>query len=124
MEILTKSIGHKWFFVLRGRIGTCQNVEQIFGELYGRLGPKSVGGLPVASPLRCRELPAQVAACSLNCARYASLGSARQRPTAWIKERNLAIAGPPRKIYLQMSSPVRNDDESYVTELQIPVRPV
>jgi DNA-binding transcriptional MerR regulator len=149
MEILTKSTGPKWLVGLRGKIDAYQSVGQLFGEVYGRLGPKSAGGLPVAiwhdseyresdidaeagvlldspipvePPLHCRELPVQEAACYVYRGSYASLGSAYQRLTAWIEARNLAIAGPAREIYLQMSSPVRQDDETYVTELQIPVK--
>lgn len=149
MEILIKSTPAQWLVAMRGKIENYSGVGQLFGEVYGRLGAKAGAGLPVAiwhdneyresdidaeagilldnpipvaSPLECRELPAQDVACYVHRGSYASLGGAYQRLTAWIEERNLAMAAPPREIYLHMSSPVRQDDESYITELQIPVR--
>ncbi|MCU1312735.1 MAG: MerR family transcriptional regulator, partial [Acidobacteriaceae bacterium] len=31
------------------------------------------------------------------------------------------VAGPIRELYLHLSMPVRQDDDSYVTEIQVPV---
>ena len=40
----------------------------------------------------------------------------------WMTENGYTIVGPVREVYLHMSKPVRQDDESYVTEIQVPVR--
>ena len=39
----------------------------------------------------------------------------------WIEANGYHIAGPNREVYLHCTSPVRQNDESYVTEIQFPV---
>ncbi len=149
MEILVKTTLPKWLVSTRETIANYAAVGQLFGEVYGTLGAKAAGGLPVAiwhdaeyresdvdaeagvlldgqvavsGRLQCRELPAVEAACYVHRGSYRDLTGAYRRLTAWMEERGLAIAGPPREIYLHVTMPVRQDDDSYVTELQFPVR--
>jgi DNA-binding transcriptional MerR regulator len=149
MEILVKSSGPKWLVSVRETITSYAAVGQLFGEVYPALGAKAAGGLAVAiwhdieyresdvdaeagvlldgpvavsGRLQCRELPAEETACYVHRGSYRDLTGAYQRLTAWMEERGLQIAGPPREIYLHMTMPVRQDDDSYVTELQFPVR--
>jgi effector-binding domain-containing protein len=39
----------------------------------------------------------------------------------WIEASGYKISGPNREIYLYCTEPVRQDDDSYVTEIQFPV---
>ena len=39
----------------------------------------------------------------------------------WIQQNGYRICGPDREIYLKTGEPVRQDDPSYVTEVQMPV---
>ncbi len=39
----------------------------------------------------------------------------------WVASNGYQVAGPIRELYLHSSMPVRQDDESYVTEIQVPV---
>jgi effector-binding domain-containing protein len=39
----------------------------------------------------------------------------------WVSNNGYQVAGPIRELYLQNSQPIRQDDESYVTEIQVPV---
>ena len=52
---------------------------------------------------------------------YAALTDAYTATLQWIGENGLTVAGSPREIYLYSSQPVRQDDPSYVTEVQFPV---
>jgi effector-binding domain-containing protein len=42
----------------------------------------------------------------------------------WIQQNGYRICGPDREIYLEVGEPVRQDDPSYVTEIQMPVEKV
>ena len=54
-------------------------------------------------------------------------GSYRRLPEAydallrWVASNGYQVAAPIRELYLQNGMPVRQDDESYVTEIQVPV---
>lgn len=149
MEILIKTTTPQWLAAVRDTIPNYASVGMLCGEVIAQFGPKAAGALPIAiwhdmeyresdidaeagflfssavpvsGRVQCRELPAVEAACYVYRGSYANLNSAYQRLTAWMGERQLTMAGPPREIYLQASYPVRQDDESYVTEIQIPVR--
>ena len=43
------------------------------------------------------------------------------RYSAWMGANGYRAAGPARELYLKIGQPVRQDDESYVTEIQMPV---
>jgi effector-binding domain-containing protein len=40
----------------------------------------------------------------------------------WVAGNGYQVAGPIREVYLPCPQPVRQDDESYVTEIQVPVK--
>ena len=50
------------------------------------------------------------------------LGEAYDSLLKWVAENEYQVVGPVRELYLHISKPVRQDDESYVTEIQVPVR--
>jgi effector-binding domain-containing protein len=118
-----------------------------FGEIYGHLGAQGAvpegppfviyhgtpaGGEPfdieVCAPVpvpvqpppgwRTQELPAGLFATLLHVGPYDSIGAAYAAMTAWIGEHGLAMAGPPREVYL--SEPETPPDQVR-TILELPV---
>jgi len=55
---------------------------------------------------------------------YNTLNQAYQARLKWMQENAYRYCGPDREIYIKVSNPVRQDDPSYVTEIQIPVEKV
>ena len=55
------------------------------------------------------------------CGAFNTLNQAYSALVAWIEANGYRIAGPNREVYLHCTSPVRQNDESYVTEIQFPV---
>jgi effector-binding domain-containing protein len=53
---------------------------------------------------------------------YRRLSEAYDALLKWVAESAYQIEGPIREVYRHSSKPVRQDDESYVTEIQVPVR--
>jgi effector-binding domain-containing protein len=49
------------------------------------------------------------------------LTEAYQNVLRWVEDNHYRIAGPFRELYHYCATPVRQDDESYVTEIQVPV---
>jgi effector-binding domain-containing protein len=104
-------------------------ISRAFGEVYGHLGARGIAsdgppfviyhGLPVAddpfdmeicAPVaravdppvgwQIQELPAGTFATLLHVGPYATVEAAYHTLTAWIGAHDLAIAGPPREVYL------------------------
>jgi effector-binding domain-containing protein len=69
-----------------------------------------------------RELPAEDMASVVHHGSFETIGQAYTALLRWIEENNYRIIGPSRAIYLQKTTPVRQDDPSYVTEIQFPVK--
>jgi effector-binding domain-containing protein len=68
------------------------------------------------------DLPETTAACTVHNGAYMRLGEAYDALLKWVSENGYEITGPLREMYVHMTKPVRQDDESYVTEIQVPVR--
>jgi effector-binding domain-containing protein len=71
--------------------------------------------------VQVRELPACTAASAIHAGSYRRLQEAYDALLRWVGSNGYQVAGPIRELYLQNSQPVRQDDESYVTEIQVPV---
>jgi DNA-binding transcriptional MerR regulator len=83
-----------------------------------------VGNAPVQSSGRIKvyELPAITAAAVVHHGSFATLPNAYKAVLKWIDENGYRICGPEREIYIYTGKgPVRQDDPSYVTEVQFPV---
>lgn len=55
---------------------------------------------------------------------FTALNQAYQARLKWMQENGYRFCGPDREIYIKAGEPVRQDDPSYVTEIQIPVEKV
>ncbi len=76
---------------------------------------------PGANGINVHQLAETTVASTIHNGSYGRLGEAYNALMIWIASNGYQIAGPIREIYLHMSEPVRQDDESYVTEIQAPV---
>jgi effector-binding domain-containing protein len=68
------------------------------------------------------DLPEVNAACTVHNGAYQRLGEAYDALLKWVSENGYEVAAPLREVYLHVTKPVRPDDESYVTEIQVPVK--
>jgi len=71
--------------------------------------------------VKVHELPPETVASAMHHGAYDRLSEAYDALLRWVGSSGYAVAGPIRELYLQVSMPVRQDDESYVTEIQVPV---
>lgn len=86
-----------------------------------------VGNAPVESSGRMTvyELPAITAASIVHHGPFNTLSNAYEVVLKWIEENGYRIVGPEREIYIFTGKgPVRQDDPSYVTEVQFPVEKI
>lgn len=82
---------------------------------YLKTDAQSQGGVSV------HDLPEVTAACAVHNGAYRRLPEAYDALLKWVAESGYQVAGPVRELYLHCTQPVRQDDESYVTEIQVPV---
>ncbi len=71
--------------------------------------------------VRVYELPAVTVASAIHAGSYQRLQEAYNALLRWVSNNGYQVAGPIRELYLQNSQPVRQDDESHVTEIQVPI---
>ena len=75
--------------------------------------------------VKVHELPAMTMACVVHHGAFNTLNQAYSALFAWIQANDYRIVGPGREVYLDTGKgPVRQDDPSYVTEVQFPVERV
>ncbi len=149
MEAMIKMTSPAWAVTLTRRVPAYNEVGSLYPEVYEQVGAKAEGSIPIAiwhdsgpqeqgvlaeagvlmkepmpvqGALQCYELPVVEVAAFVHRGSYAGIKGAFGRLMAWMEERGWSLAGPPRELYLYFRFPVRQDDESYVTEIQIPVR--
>ncbi len=77
--------------------------------------------IPEGGRVKVYELPAATVASVVHKGAYNALNQAYEAIGRWIEANGYRITGPNREIYLYCTEPVRQDDDSYVTEIQFPV---
>ena len=77
--------------------------------------------VPDRGRMRVHELPAAMMAATIHHGSYMTIGEADEAVIRWIAANGYRIAGPEREVYLYNQMPVRQDDPSYVTEIQYPI---
>jgi effector-binding domain-containing protein len=81
--------------------------------------------LPGSEPIKVYDLPAvESMACTVHHGSFNTLSQAYNELMKWIEANGYRICGPDREIYIQTGDPVKQDDPSYVTEIQMPVEKV
>ena len=81
--------------------------------------------LPGTPRVKVYDLPPiETMACVVHHGPFNALSQAYNALMKWIETNGYRIVGPDREIYVQAAEPVRQDDPSYVTEIQMPVEKV
>jgi DNA-binding transcriptional MerR regulator len=77
--------------------------------------------VPATDGIRVHELPSTTSASIIHSGSYGRLPEAYDALLRWVASNSYQVAGPIRELYLHVSMPVRQDDDSYITEIQVPV---
>ncbi len=150
-DVLIKQVPAQWIASIRQIIPSYPSVGMLYGELFSALGGTCAGGLPVAlwhdegfkesdvdaeagfylkeavpaqGRVKVYQLPAVSVASFIHNGAYNRLTEAYNNLLQWVGTNGYRPCGPMRELYLKCSQPVRQDDESYVTEIQVPVEKV
>lgn len=148
-DVVLKETGSQWIVSLREIIPTYRTIGTLIGKLYGSLGPLAAQGICVAllhdtefkeqdidaeagvylkreahvhEPLRCYELPPATVASFVHHGAFNRIGEAYMALLRWIEANDYQPSGPTRELFLHVAQPVSRDDESNVTEIQVPVK--
>ncbi len=76
---------------------------------------------PLTLPVKVYELPGGTMASLVHKGAYNRFSQAYEAMLKWIEANGYRIVGPSRELYLFAPQPVRQDDETCVTEIQFPV---
>jgi len=146
-DVILKQVPAQWIASVRETIPNYPSVGPLYGEVVAALpsGSFSISvaiwhdpeyresnvdaeagfflNQPVPAPGRIQvyELPPATVVSILHQGAYNRLPEAYDAVLRWVGSNGYQIAAPPRELYLQVSMPVRLDDESYITEIQVPV---
>ena len=77
--------------------------------------------VPESGRMRVHELPAATMAATVHHGSYNTIGQAHEAILKWIEAKGYLIVGPDRELNLYHTLPIRQDDPSYITEIQYPV---
>lgn len=150
-DVVLKQVDVQLVASVRDTLGSFPEVGRLFNEIYGYLARSGVDGLsligaaiwhdtefkennidgeaavylksPVSAGERVKvyELPGATMASVIHKGAYNKFSQAYAAIEHWIEANGYTIVGPNREIYLECAQPVRQDDDSYVTEIQFPV---
>lgn len=147
-DVVLKEVAPQWIVSLRESISAYRTIGQLFGKLYGALGPVAGQGAGVAllhdteykesdvdaeagvyvkqevqpqAPLRCYQLPSVTVASVVHHGAFNRIAEAYGALLRWVEANGYRPSGPTREIFLRLTMPASRDDESNVTEIQVPV---
>jgi DNA-binding transcriptional MerR regulator len=147
-EVVMKDVAPQQIVSIRGVISTYRRVGTLFERLYQTIGPLASQGLALAiwhdteykdrdldveagiyvrpavqipKPATARELPRATVASIVHHGAFARISEAYRAILHWIEANEYRQAGSTRELFLRISVPVSRDDESNVTEIQVPV---
>jgi DNA-binding transcriptional MerR regulator/DNA gyrase inhibitor GyrI len=146
-EVVIKQLSAQWIASVRETIPNYPSVGKLYGEVLAGIPPGSFSigvalwhdpefrdhdvdaeaGFYLKQPVhssgrvKVHELPPVTVASAMHHGAYKRLSEAYDALLRWVGSSGYIVAGPIRELYLQLSMPVRQDDESYITEIQVPV---
>jgi effector-binding domain-containing protein len=147
-EVVVKKVEPQWVASVRDVIPNYKEIGPLYGELYTHLGPLGLGGPGIAiwhdegykeravdaeagillnepaaegGRVKVHQLPEATVASVVHHGSYATINQAYDAISKWLETSGYKIVAPSREVYLHVGQPVRQDDESYVTEIQFPV---
>lgn len=149
-DVVIKSLPKQRIASVREVVPTYPAIGALYGKVAERMGPRMAqagisvaiwhdqehkdsdhdaeggfllrGDVPPVAGVDIYDLPEATAACTIHNGAYRRLAEAYDALLKWVAENEYQVAGPVREMYLHLVKPVRQDDESYVTEIQVPVR--
>jgi len=80
--------------------------------------------VPESGRMHVHELPTTMMAATIHHGPYNTIGEAHEAILKWIEANGYWIVGADRELNLYNKAPIRQDDPSYVTEIQYPVEKV
>ena len=150
-DVVLKQVDVQLVAGVRDTLSSYPEVGRLFNEVYDYLARFSINGLsliggaiwhdnehrisdidgeavaylkqpiPAEKRIKVYELPAALMASLIYKGAYNQFSQAYEALGLWIEANGYTIVGPNREIYLECSQPIRQDDASYVTEIQFPV---
>lgn len=147
-DVVIKEVQAQWIASVRETIPSYQSVSRLYGEIFSALGTNIPGGpgvalwhdpeykerdvdaeagiylkqaIPAQGRVEVYQLPSAVVASTIHQGAYNRLNEAYDSLLRWVGSNGYRVAGPIREIYLKNSESCRQDDESCVTEIQVPV---
>src|SRR5258706_1582832 len=150
-DVILKQVDAQLVAGVRDTLASYPEVGRLFDEVYGHLARCGVNGLsltgaaiwhdnehktsdidgeavvylkqpiPANERVRVYELPAATMANVIHKVAVNQFMQAYEALGRWIEANGYTVVGPNREICLEISQPVRQDDDSYVTEIQFPV---
>lgn len=147
-EVVVKDAIPQQIASIRAVIATYRDVGSLFEQLYRTIGPLASPGLPLAvwhdaeykerhvdveagvylrqpiqapKPVSVRELPGATVASIVHHGAFNRISEAYLAILHWIDANGFRQAGPMRELFLHVALPASRDDETNVTEIQIPV---
>jgi DNA-binding transcriptional MerR regulator len=147
-DVVLKQLAPQWIASVRDVISAHRAIGALFERLSNSLGSLRSEGLGVAlwhdteykereldvevgvylnqpvqtgAPLTIRQLPAVTAASTIHRGAFSRIGEAYRALLRWLEFNEYRPAGPTRELFLKITVPVTREDESNVTEIQVPV---
>jgi effector-binding domain-containing protein len=148
-DVVIKDLPPQWIVSVREVIPNYPAIGELYPKIYNQIGDMSPElGMPLAiwhdaeykmhdvdgeaafflkQPLtshgsaKMYQLSEMRVASYMHHGPFSGLNEAYAKLLRWVQENQYQVAGPMRELYHQMSQPVRQDDESDVTEIQVPV---
>ncbi len=147
-DVILKNVDPQLVASIRTTIPTYQQIGMLFEELYTYLQSIGASGLSAAiwhdeeykasdvdgeavvylknsvpenGRIKVYELPGAQMASVVHHGSYNTFNVAYGAALKWIEANGYKIVGPNREVYLYNTNPVRQDDPSYMTEIQFPV---
>lgn len=150
-DVVLKQVDAQLVAGVRDKLASYPEVGRLIGEACGHLGSFGINSMTLLSAaiwyddshkdsdidgegvlylkapvpgnerVKVYELPAVTVASVIHKGAYNQFTQAYEALLRWIEANGYTIVGPNREIYLECSQPVRQDDDSYVTEIQFPV---
>jgi effector-binding domain-containing protein len=148
-DVILKNLPAQWIVSVRETIPAYRAVGQLIGRLYGSIGPLGIQGTGVVllhdsehkendvdaeagiylkqaatvqEPFKCYSLPPATVASVVHHGAFNRIAEAYTSLLRWVEINGYHPDGPTREIFLHVSMPVSRDDESNVTEIQVPVQ--
>jgi DNA-binding transcriptional MerR regulator len=80
--------------------------------------------IPESGRVKIHELPGALMASTVHHGSFETIGEAHTAVYQWIEANGYRIVGPDHEMNLYHTPPIRQDDTSYVTEIQYPVEKI